>query len=91
MSADRTLMSVVRTSLSLIGFGFTNYQFFPRMQQAEVLRGGTHAARSFGLALILLGVGMLALGILYHVEFVRELPKSATGKVLKRVLRSRPA
>ena len=25
------------------------------------------------------------------VEFVRELPKSATGKVLKRVLRSRPA
>jgi putative membrane protein len=30
MSADRTLMSVVRTSLSLIGFGFTIYQFFRR-------------------------------------------------------------
>jgi putative membrane protein len=27
MSADRTLMSVIRTSLSLIGFDFTIFQF----------------------------------------------------------------
>jgi putative membrane protein len=28
MSADRTLMSIMRTSLSLIGFGFALFQFF---------------------------------------------------------------
>ena len=28
MSADRTLMSIIRTSLSLISFGFTIFQFF---------------------------------------------------------------
>jgi putative membrane protein len=28
MSADRTLMSVICTSLSLIGFGFTTFQFW---------------------------------------------------------------
>jgi putative membrane protein len=34
MSADRTLMSVVRTSLSLIGFGFTIFQFFRYLRQS---------------------------------------------------------
>ncbi len=70
MAADRTLMAVIRTSLSLISFGFTIYQFFKKMQEAEVLRGGAHAARNFGLTLVLLGVGMLAAGIVYHVLFM---------------------
>ncbi|HEY7064663.1 MAG TPA: DUF202 domain-containing protein [Chloroflexota bacterium] len=30
MSAERTLMAWNRTSLSLIGFGFTIYQFFDK-------------------------------------------------------------
>ena len=69
MSADRTLMSVIRTSLSLIGFGFTIFQFFEKLKQAGTL---AHAAapRNFGLALVVLGVGMLTLGIIYHVQFM---------------------
>ena len=69
MSADRTLMSVIRTSLSLIGFGFTIFQFFEKLRDAGTL---AHAAapRNFGIALVLLGVAMLAIGIVYHVQFM---------------------
>jgi putative membrane protein len=69
LSADRTLMSVIRTALSLIGFGFTIFQVFEKLREAGTL---THAAapRNFGLALVLLGIGMLILGIVYHVRFM---------------------
>ena len=69
MSADRTLMSVIRTSLALIGFGFTIFQFFEKLREVGTL-SGTHAARNFGLALVALGIGMLTLGIAYHVQFM---------------------
>jgi putative membrane protein len=69
MSADRTLMSIIRTSLSLISFGFTIYQVFNKLREAGTLTGAA-AARNFGVALVLLGIGMLALGIIYHVAFM---------------------
>jgi putative membrane protein len=72
MSADRTLMSVIRTSLSLIGFGFTIAQVFEKLHEAEII-ASAHAPRNFGLALILLGILMLAVGIGYHVSFMLEL------------------
>ncbi len=70
MSADRTLMSVIRTALSLISFGFTIYQFFQHLAEKNLVNGDTHAARNFGLTLIYLGVGMVAVGIAYHVQFM---------------------
>jgi uncharacterized membrane protein YidH (DUF202 family) len=70
MSADRTLMSVIRTSLSLISFGFTIYQFFQNMQDKNLFSGNAHAARNFGATLIYLGVGMVAIGIIYHLQFM---------------------
>lgn len=76
MSADRTLMSVIRTSLALISFGFTIYQFFQHLQESQVLSGGRHPARNFGVALILLGVVMLVLGIAYHAAFMLQLRKT---------------
>lgn len=72
MSADRTLMSVIRTSLSLISFGFTIFQFFQKLQESEVLARGD-AARNFGKTLVFLGIGMLIIGIVYHVQFMRGL------------------
>lgn len=72
MSADRTLMSVIRTSLSLIGFGFTIFQFFEKLREAgSISHAG--APRNFGTALVLLGIAMLAGGIVYHVQFMMEL------------------
>jgi len=69
MSADRTLMSVIRTALSLITFGFTIYQFFERLVDSNVIRNA-NAGRNFGLALVFLGVGMVLLGIIYHLRFM---------------------
>ncbi|HEY8459976.1 MAG TPA: DUF202 domain-containing protein [Blastocatellia bacterium] len=75
MSADRTLMAVIRTSLSLIGFGFTIYHFFRHLRETaggmQLLRG--EAPRNFGVALVILGVVMLSLGIWRHVAFMLEL------------------
>jgi uncharacterized membrane protein YidH (DUF202 family) len=73
MSADRTLMSVLRTALSLIGFGFTIFQFFAKLAESDVLKGAQHGPRNLGLALVLLGVGMLIVGIVYHLQFMRAL------------------
>src|SRR6476660_10355895 len=67
LSADRTLMSVIRTALSLIGFGFTIFQFFQKLEQANVLQGNAYGPRNLGVALVLAGIGMLVLGIVYHL------------------------
>jgi len=69
LSADRTLMSVIRTSLSLIGFGFTIFQVFQKLYEAGTLKSSRAPVR-FGEALVLLGIGMLALGIVYHAAFM---------------------
>ncbi len=74
MSADRTLMSVIRTSLSMISFGFTIYQFFRGLVGSEIVApGAAQAAGFFGQALVYLGVGMVAFGILYHIQFMYAL------------------
>ena len=73
MSADRTLMSVMRTSLSLISFGFTIYQFLGKLGDERV---GANAARNFGVTLVALGIGMLVVGIVYHVQFMIGLRKT---------------
>jgi putative membrane protein len=69
MSADRTLMSVIRTSLSLIGFGFTIAQVFEKLRDQNVITKAA-APRNFGVALVGLGIVMLVLGILYHIQFM---------------------
>src|SRR3954468_22347 len=73
LSADRTLMSVIRTALSLISFGFTIFQFFKHLEQSGLVKGTSGAARNFGSALVWLGVGMLTVGIIYHLLFMRGL------------------
>ena len=69
MSADRTLMSTIRTSLSLIGFGFTIFQIFEKLRETNVITSA-HAPRNFGISLVAVGIGMLVLGIIYHVNFM---------------------
>ena len=75
-------MSVIRTSLSLIGFGFTIYQVFEKLLEAQVLRS-SEAPRRFGEALVFLGTAMLVLGIGYHIAFMTELRRRR--EQLKRV------
>ena len=78
MAADRTLMAVIRTALSLISFGFTIFTFFNKLKDVGVLKGAA-PARNFGESLVLLGIGMLILGIIYHVRFMLGLRRMRTS------------
>jgi putative membrane protein len=72
---------MIRTSLSLIGFGFTIYTFFKSIQPAIPEALPVHAARNFGIALVSLGIGLLIIGIWYHVRFMTQLRAERTRMI----------
>ena len=78
LAEDRTLMAVIRTALSLIGFGFTIFQFFQGLRDQDVVTRA-EAPRHFGTALVWLGVLMLVLGIAYHAQFMIGLRRLRTS------------
>jgi putative membrane protein len=61
MALERTLMAWIRTSLSLIGFGFAIFKFIQIMQHEGT---PVHAPRNLGLFFILLGMGLLIIAII---------------------------
>ncbi|MBO9710592.1 MAG: DUF202 domain-containing protein [Caulobacter sp.] len=62
MAMQRTLMAAVRTSVSLIGFGFTVAQFFQKVLRSTPEHHlSPEAPRNLGLALIAAGVASLVL------------------------------
>jgi len=65
LSVEQTLMSWVRTAVSLIGFGFAIVQFFERLQHTPGVTPARFpdAPRYLGLALILCGVLGLVISI----------------------------
>jgi putative membrane protein len=75
MAAERTLMATLRTSLSLIGFGFTIFTFFQGMLSGPAGTGfiPPRAPARFGLALVFIGVLVLILGTVYHVQYMNQL------------------
>ena len=83
LSVERTMMSWVRTAVSLIGFGFAIVQFFERLQQMP----GTQAAliptapKYLGLALISCGIVALIIAIWQYNWTVRYLRSGSFAKV----------
>ena len=79
--SERTLMAVVRTSLSLITFGFTIYKGFELLRRAM---GGTllreQAPFRFGITLVSIGIVILVAGTYQHWFFLRELRKETNQK-----------
>jgi putative membrane protein len=76
---QRTLMAAVRTSVSLIGFGFTVAQFFERLQDKvpQSLRlAGLDTARDLGLLLI--GTGVVSL-VVFTWQYKRALDYLRSG------------
>ena len=63
MSMERTLMSWVRTSTALIGFGFTIFQFLHRFNQTPGIKPAEHSWPPWVLSLGLIGTGIVALTI----------------------------
>ena len=91
LSVERTLMSWVRTSVSLIGFGFTIVQFFVHLHAiagvAPALR--PEAPRYLGLALIAAGVIALLISVwqyrlVVHYLWSKEFePVAGVGDVVR--------
>jgi len=75
LSLERTMMSWVRTSVALIGFGFTIVQFFERLHGAEGVAPALRpqAPRYLGLTLIAAGVLVLLVSIWQYRAVVRYL------------------
>jgi len=65
VSLDQSLMSAIRTSLSLIGFGFAMALFFHAYGK-EFGVDLTMPARNFGLSLVAMGIGLVTIGLVGH-------------------------
>ena len=67
-------MSAARTSIALIGFGFTIFQFFHTLNDKFLnSRLPAEAPRRFGGALILLGIILLVMALWFHRQEVKAL------------------
>lgn len=76
MAADRTLMAWVRTSVSMISFGFTIFKFFQYLRSdAITLQASTQGTRHLGLILVLLGTGLLGMAILEYIAYQWKLSR----------------
>jgi putative membrane protein len=74
-SLERTLLSWIRTAVSLIGFGFAIVQFFQRVQEFPGQNAARHPAAPWymGLALIFCGVVALVVSIWQYHWTIRYL------------------
>ena len=63
MALEGTMMAWIRTSLSMIGFGFTIFKFLETLQKGGSALANENAPRNLGIFLILLGMGLLLLFI----------------------------
>lgn len=63
LSNLRTLMAWVRTAVSMIGFGFTIYNFYKGFLEQLTVAGRGDAARNLGLALVMAGTVCMVVAI----------------------------
>ncbi|MCX7589175.1 YidH family protein [Phenylobacterium sp. 58.2.17] len=75
MAADRTLMAWVRTSLSMLSFGFTIYKFLESAVQSDQL---ARADSPQHVGLFLAGVGTLSMlfGVISYWTTLKDLQRT---------------
>ena len=67
LAHERTLMAWVRTSASLISFGFTIYKFFQYLRdQNQVVRDRLFGPREFAMSLVIIGLAALVIATIQH-------------------------
>ena len=70
LAGERTLMAWIRTSISMIGFGFTLAKLFQALADKNILikgpAGRTWSAEGVGMSLITLGTFALVFAIFDH-------------------------
>ena len=75
MAADRTLMAWVRTSLSMLSFGFTIYKFLDTAVQQNAL-ARPESPQRVGLFLAAMGTGSMVLGVLSYWATLKDLRRT---------------
>jgi putative membrane protein len=75
LAVERTMMSWLRTAVSLIGFGFAIVQFFERLEQMAGAQPALHpdAPKYLGLALISAGIASVLISIFQYSRMGRYL------------------
>ena len=74
LAHDRTLMAWVRTSTSLISFGFTIYKFFQYLKEQNAVRNDRiFGPREYALLMISVGVVALFFATLQHRRDMKAL------------------
>jgi putative membrane protein len=77
LAAERTLMAWIRTSISMIGFGFTLAKLFESLAAAHVLikgpAGRVWTAEGVGMVLISLGTLSLVVAVFDHRRELKHL------------------
>lgn len=82
-AADRTLLAWIRTSLSMISFGFGIVKFFQYLKDinVEIGRLSMHGPMNLGTLLVVLGIALLGLAIVEYLIFMRQLEKETDKKM----------
>ena len=77
LATERTLMAWIRTSISMIGFGFTLAKLFQSLASSNVLvrgpAGNVWTAEGVGLLLISLGTFALTAAVFDHRRELKQL------------------
>jgi putative membrane protein len=77
LASERTLMAWIRTSLSMISFGFTIYKFFEYLDDSTGGMELRHGPLNLGRVMVMLGVLLLVPAIGQHWQFLRNLSERA--------------
>jgi putative membrane protein len=79
MGADRTLLAWVRTSTSMISFGFTIFKILEALQKAEPGKFiKEQTPRNIGIFMLLVGIFPLALAMYQYRQTIKRLGGKGT-------------
>jgi putative membrane protein len=83
MAADRTLMAWIRTSLSMLSFGYTIYKVLEEIHEIGKIPVRVEAPRNAGILLTVSGTVALVMGVAEYWVTLRSLSRSYPFKPLR--------